>query len=148
MTWDGDISRMGQLARNIGKLASVPSRAATRVAKEIDALIAEEFEHQTDPYGNAWAPHSPATVERHGEHPILDLSGDMRKSVDVRPMSGAGVSLTIDHPSEDHQTGWDGPQGSGPARPVLPGGTMPARWREAIAAAVDGTIRETLTGAA
>lgn len=144
MAWNGDISKMGQLARNVGKLASVPARASARVAKDIAALIAEEFQHQADPYGNAWKAHAPATVERWGEHPILDLSGEMRRSVDVRPMSGAGVSVTIDHPSEDHQTGWSGRQGKGPARPILPSGPMPGRWREAINAALNSLVKETM----
>ncbi len=142
--WTGDISRMGQLASNLRKLASVPARAAARVAIEIKALVDEEFEAQADPYGNAWAPHAPATVERWGEHSILDLSGEMRRSVEVAPMRHAGVSITIAHPGEDHQTGWSGPQGKGPARPVLPGGTMPSRWREAIDAAHDSLVRGAL----
>lgn len=136
MAWDGDISHMGQLARNIGRLASVPSRASRRVARELESLIQDEFEHEADPYGNAWQPHADATIERWGEHPILDLSGDMRRSLDVQPMRGAGVSITIDHPAEDHQTGWSGPQGEGPARPILPSGPMPPLWEEAIEAAV------------
>lgn len=141
MTWSGDISKMGRLAENIGKLASVPSRASARVAVEIKALIQQEFDAQADPYGNAWAPHAPATIERHGSHAILDLSGDMRRSLDVRPMRGAGVSITIDHPSEDHQTGWDGPQGKGPARPILPRAGLPPLWKEAIDAAVLAEIQ-------
>lgn len=144
MGWTGDISKMGQLARNVGRLASVPSRASVPVSKDIAALIAEEFQHQADPYGNAWKAHAPATVERHGAHPILDLDGNMRRSVAVRPMAGAGVSITIDHPAGVHQTGWSGAQGSGPARPILPSGPMPARWRERIDAALTSLVKETL----
>jgi hypothetical protein len=109
-----------------------PSRASAAVAKNIAAVIEDEFAGEADPYGNAWAPHADATVERWGPHPILHLSGSMHCSVDVRPMAGAGVSVTIDHPAAPHQTGWSGPQGSGPARPILPAGSMPQRWREAI----------------
>lgn len=144
MAWNGDISKMGQLAANIGRLASVPARASKRVAKEIARLVGEEFDAQADPYGRAWKPHMAVTEKRWGMHPILDLTGEMRRSVHVKPLSGAGVGITIDHPGEDHQTGWDGPQGSGPARPVLPGGRLPAQWREAIDAAVGTTIRETM----
>lgn len=139
--WDGDISRIGQLAERIADLARVPSRAAPVVAKRIGDLIEDEFSAEADPYGNAWLPHAESTVQRWGRHPILHLSGDMHRSVDVRPMAGAGVSVTIDHPAAPHQTGWDGPQGSGPARPILPAGTMPARWREAIGAAVTQEFR-------
>ncbi len=146
MGWDGDISKMGQLARNLGKLATVPARASKAVAKGIAELIAEEFQHEADPYGNAWRPHAPATVERWGEHPILDLSGSMIRSVDVSPMAGAGVSITIDHPAAPHQTGWSGKQGKGPARPILPNATMPAQWRERIDAACDSLVRDTMRG--
>ena len=146
--WNGDISHMGKLASNLAKLSRVPARASKAIAKSIGEMIDEEFEHQADPYGNAWKPHTDATVERWGEHPILDLSGQMRRSVDVRPMASAGVSITIDHPSEDHQTGWVGPQGSGPARPVLPSNTMPSRWNEAIKAALDESVSDSMRGVA
>ena len=141
MGWDGDISRMGKLADRIADLASVPSRAARRVSDEIAGLIEEEFGAQADPYGTPWEPHAEATVQRWGPHPILQLTQEMRSSVDVRPMAGAGVSITIDHPAAPHQTGWDGPQGSGPARPMLPSGDMPPKWRETIAAAVGAEVR-------
>ncbi len=144
MAWDGDISKMGQLARNLGKLATVPARAAKQVAKDIKDLIEQEFAAEADPYGNAWKPHAPATVERWGPHSILDLSGTMRRSLDVKPMPGAGVSITLDHPGEDHQTGWSGVQGSGPARPVLPSGPMPAQWRERIDAAHIALVRDAM----
>jgi hypothetical protein len=139
--WSGDISKMGQLAANIRKLAAVPARAAPRVSKEIAKLVDLEFQAGADPYGNAWKPHAQSTIERWGSHPLLDLSGDMRASVHVSPLAGSGVAITIDHPSEDHQTGWSGSQGSGPARPVLPSGTFPAMWREAIKIVVDDEIR-------
>ncbi len=141
MVWSGDISRMGQLAQRVADLARVPARASARVAVALAELIEEEFASEADPYGNAWKPHAKSTVERWGPHPILHLSGAMHSSVNVRPMPGAGVSITIDHPAAPHQTGWSGPQGTGPARPVLPGNRMPARWREAIAAEVSATFR-------
>jgi hypothetical protein len=139
---------MGQLARRVADLARVPSRAAGRVSTALKGLLEEEFQGEADPYGNAWKPHAPATVERWGEHPVLTLSGAMRDGVDVRPMRGAGVAITLPHPGEDHQTGWNGPQGSGPARPVLPAGTMPARWREAIDVALQESIQDTMRGVA
>lgn len=142
MAWNGDISKMGQLAANVAKLASVPARASKRVAKEIKALIEEEFDHESDPYGNAWKPLADSTVARKGFTTILEDSRAMRDSLSVTPSRGAGVSITIDHPSEDHQTGWDGPQGSGPARPILPGGRMPARWNETIKESVRAEVRK------
>lgn len=146
MTWDGDISKMGQLARNVGRLAGVPARASKQVTVDIGQMIEEEFQRGQDPYGNTWKPLAEATLARRSqtsEPPLTDF-GDMRRSVDVRPMSGAGVSISIDHPSEDHQTGWTGSQGTGPARPILPGGTFPARWKAAIDGAVKSQVQESL----
>lgn len=132
-----DLAAMGRLEENIGKLAGVPSRASARVARDIGNAIDGQFGSATDPYGRPWKPHAPATEERWGAHPVLQLTQAMRSSVDVRPMAGAGVSITIDHPAGVHQTGWSGPQGSGPARPILPGEAMPPKWTEAIEAAVN-----------
>lgn len=142
--WTGDISAMGRLADNLAELAEVPSRASKKVSENIADLIEAEFASQSDPYGNPWEDHADATIERHGPHPILSLSGAMRSTVHVAPMAGAGVSVTIDHPSEDHQTGWSGPQGRGPARPILPSGDLPDSWALAIDEAVDSEVRSTL----
>jgi len=135
---------MGELAERIADLARVPSRASAAVAKSIDDLIQDEFGSASDPYGEPWEEHADATVERWGPHPILQLTQDMRSSVDVKPMRGAGVSITIAHPAAPHQTGWSGPQGDGPARPILPGGPMPASWREAIDNAVGAEVRRAI----
>jgi hypothetical protein len=144
MGWDGDISQMGQLATNLRRLGQVPSRAAARVSSDIAALIEEEFEQGADPYGRAWAPLAKSTLAKGRTPPPLTDTGAMRSSVDVRPMRGAGLSITIDHPAAPHQTGWSGSQGSGPARPILPGAAFPARWRDAVRAAVDVEIREAI----
>lgn len=144
MTWNGDISHMGKLASRIADLAAVPSRASRRVAREIRELVEEEFREGADPYGNAWLPLADATLAKRtqtSEPPLTD-TGTMRESLDVRPMQGAGVSITIDHPSEDHQTGWSGTQGTGPARPILPAGRMPDLWQEAIDASIDDEVRK------
>lgn len=154
MGWDGDISKMGQLARNIGKLAAVPSKAAPLAAKRIGELIQQEFEGEADPYGTAWKPLAPATIERHGDHKILHLSGVMQSEAKVFPLQGSGVGITIPHPAEDHQTGWvrekkgKVPAGHGPPRPVLPAHRMPPLWDEAIKSAVSETVRGTMRGAA
>jgi hypothetical protein len=146
MVWSGDISGMGQLAENIGKLGTVPSRAAPMVATGIGDLIEQEFEEGRDPYGRAWAELTDATLAKRSQttEPPLTDDGDMRRSVDVRPRAGAGIGITIDHPAAPHQTGWNGPQGHGPARPILPGMKMPIAWRETIDAAVDATVRSTV----
>lgn len=142
MGWTGDISRMGDLAKRVADLGAVPSRASAKASEAIAELIEEEFHDQADPYGNSWTPHAPATVDRWGEHPVLDLTGMMRGSVSVRPLAGAGIGITVDHPAAIHQAGWS----NGPARPVLPSRAMPPRWREALDAALAESIKDTMRG--
>jgi hypothetical protein len=142
MGWDGDISRMGQLAERVADLGAVPSRAAARIATEIEHLIDEEFEYGADPYGSAWTPLTDTTLaKRHGDGPPLTDFGNMRRSLHVAPLARAGVGITIDHPAAPHQTGWSGRQGSGPPRPILPAREMPPLWGEAIEAAVEQAFR-------
>jgi hypothetical protein len=144
VSFTGDLSELGQLAENLGRLARVPSRASAQVADEIRTDIEGEFSSESDPYGEPWEAHAETTVERWGEHNILDLSGEMKRSLDVRPMRGAGVSVTIDHPAGVHQTGWSGPQGEGPARPILPGDDFPEQWAEIVDDALEANIRSIL----
>lgn len=145
MPWDGDISRMGQLADRIADLASVPSRASKRVSQGIEGLLQEEFDAGQDPYGTAWQPLQDETLAKRSqttEPPLTDF-GAMRRSLGVKPMKGAGVSITIDHPAAPHQTGWVGKQGRGPARPILPmRGDLPETWIEAIEGAISDEIKK------
>lgn len=140
MTWNGDIAAMGALAARAADLANVPERASFRVAVDIEQLIEEEFTAGTDPYGHAWRGLAPSTQARGRTDPPLTDSGAMRSSVSVFARMGGGIAITIDHPAAPHQTGWSGPVGSGPARPILPDRGMPATWREAIDTAVDEEV--------
>jgi hypothetical protein len=134
MTWSGDISKMGKLADRIADLASVPSRVSAVVAPQIEALIQDEFDAGTDPYGAPWKPLAPATIATGRTPPPLTHTRAMRDSARVRPMRGAGVGVTINNPpAAPHQTGWSGPQGSGPARPILPERSeLPEGWQDVI----------------
>lgn len=129
---------LASIARSIKALSRVPSKAASQAAGDIKGLIAEQFAGEADPYGNAWASHSGATVKRWGEHAILDLSGAM-KSIDVRPSSGAGITVTLgaDY-GRFHQTGTR----NMPRRAVLPYAGLPARWSDAIRAACEDAFGE------
>jgi hypothetical protein len=140
MGWNGDISQMGKLEERIADLASVPSRAARAVASGLALEIEEEFADGRDPYGDPWAPLAPATIDKGRFPPPLTDTAAMRKSVAVRPMVGAGVAITVDHPAQVHQTGWSGKSGTGPARPVLPSRAMPPAWEEIIEAAVTKAV--------
>lgn len=138
MTWSGDLSQMGKLADRLADLAAIPSRVSARVAPEIEALIQDEFDAGTDPYGQPWKPLAAATLATGRRPPPLTDTGAMRGSARVRPMRGAGVGVTIANPpAAPHQTGWSGPQGSGPARPILPErDELPSGWQDVIEDAV------------
>lgn len=143
--WNGDLSRMGDLADRVADLATVPSRAARAVAFEVEGFMQAEFDDGRDPYGDAWDPLAEATLDRGRTPPPLDDTGAMRSSLRVRPMRGAGISVTIDHPAAPHQTGWVGPQGEGPARPILPArGELPEAWQGAIEDAVTREARRSI----
>ena len=137
----GDLSQMGQLAARLRDLAEVPSRVARRVSAELGALIEDEFDAGADPYGRAWKELAPATLAKGRHDPPLTDTSQMRAGVRVAPLQRAGVAITIPHPGGPHQTGWSGPQGDGPARPILPTGVMPALWREAIQVATEAEVR-------
>lgn len=142
MSWSGDISEIGHLADRVADLAQVPSRAARRVARELEDEIQAEFDEGQDPYGRSWKPLAEATMDRGRTPPPLTDSADMRASARVRPLAGAGVGVSIDHPALPHQTGWSGPQGTGPARPILPDrDVLPDNWIEIIDEAVEAEVR-------
>jgi hypothetical protein len=133
---------MGHLADRVADLAEIPSRIAGRVSEEIAGLIQDEFDAGEDPYGTAWKPLAEATLDKGRTPPPLTDTRAMRDSVQVRPMVGAGIQITIGHPSAPHQTGWSGPQGSGPARPILPErAEMPPGWDQAIEEAFEAEFR-------
>lgn len=143
--WDGDISRMGDLADRIADLATVPSYVAKKVSYGIAELVAAEFDAGEDPYGTAWKPLAKATLDKGRHPPPLTDTRAMRESLRVRPMAHAGVSITINHPAAPHQTGWSGPRGSGPARPILPAREeLPESWQELIEDLTEAEIKRRL----
>ena len=143
MSFSGDLSAMSHLADRIADLASVPFRAAKRVAFDLEGFLQAEFDAGKDPYGRSWAPLAEATLDTGRTPPPLTDTEDLRGSVQVRPMQRAGVAITVGAPyAPPHQTGWVGPRSSGPARPMLPaGGVLPAAWRDAIEDAVEKEVR-------
>ncbi len=150
MPFKGDISDLGNLVSVLGKLAEVPSKVAGDVSEKLADLIDEEFEADVDPYGEPWEPLMASTIDRkHGDDRILERTGDMRNDVDVRPMAGAGIRISIAGGREGdagayHQNGAPGTPMV--ARPVLPGsssdGNLPPSWADAIDEAGGDAFRE------
>lgn len=149
MSLTGDFPALARMQERLEELATVPSRAAKASAARIDELMQEQFDHAVDPYEEPWAPLEEVTLARRAKPmpPGLDDSGAMRDTLKVRPLAGAGIGITIDHPASPHQTGWSGRQGSGPARPILPArGELPDGWIEVLeeesARAFKGVVRK------
>jgi hypothetical protein len=129
MGFIGDLSGLKNLAELVASMASIPSRISRRVSEELVPLIEKQFEDGVDPYGNAWEPLSEATVSKGRSPPPLTETGAMRDSLSIKPLQSSGISVTLDHPALPHQTGWQGSQGTGPARPILPiNGELPPEW--------------------
>jgi hypothetical protein len=108
--------------------------AAPLVSERLEALVQLEFDAGVDPYGDAWVELAAATMAKGRHAPPLTDTRELRDSLLVYP-SKSGIRMTIgtrEHPAGPHQDGWNGPQGSGPARPIFPTGEMPEAWNMAI----------------
>jgi hypothetical protein len=85
--------------------------------------VEQGFRIETDPYGQKWAPLSPATIaekERLGyPSKILTRTGAMRRSPTIT-IQGKSVKITIAFPSEFHQRGTR----KMPQRQILPEGRL------------------------
>lgn len=135
----GDSRGLLNLSSRIRDLAGVPSQAAKQASEGIYDLIDQEFNQGTDPYGKKWAKLRPATLAKGRHPPPLTDTGDMRDSVEVKPMKGSGVSITIDQlPAWFHQWGTE----KMAARPILPSGSrMPGTWDREVADAIDDAVK-------
>lgn len=124
MVADDDFSAFGELAARMADLASIPSRATRASSEAIRALIARQFAEGTDAYGNTWAPLAD------GQDSHLYRTGNLFRSIDVRPMAGAGVQITVGAEyGAYHQSGTS----RMPARPILPDGPeLPEEWERKI----------------
>ncbi len=136
MSWnDADLAAW---AERIRALSQLPTRAAELAASKIAGLVEQSFATGTDPYGRSWTPLASSTVARGRRPPPLTESGAMRGSLGVEATGGGRIEGQIAHPAQPHQTGWIGPRGSGPARPLAPTTAegMPRAWSDACRDAV------------
>jgi hypothetical protein len=137
--FSGDMRGLLNLNARLRELASVPSQAAKEASTEIASLIQEEFDAGNDAYGKAWAPLRPATLKKGRHPPPLTDTHEMRESVEVKPMKGAGIQITLNEtPAIFHQKGTR----KMAKRPILPDGKdMPPKWEEAIHEATDAAVQ-------
>jgi phage gpG-like protein len=140
----GDLSGIQALQARLRELQQVPSQAASEASEEIQELIEAEFDSGHDPYGNPWVPLRPATLARGRRPPPLTDTGAMRDSVNVQPMAGAGIGITIGTEyAPYHQYGTSRME----ARPMLPDGDeMPESWVEAVSTACDNAADRRMGG--
>ena len=133
----GDFKGLGMLEDNLRRLAEVPAQASKQAAEEIQKLIEEEYDAGKDPNARAWAPLRPSTVAKGRFPPPLTDSRAMRDGTEVKPMAGAGISITFDVDyAVFHHTGTKNMR----ARPVIPTGPFPASWEEQLQAACDAAV--------
>jgi phage gpG-like protein len=145
MAFRGEFAKLGQLAKNLGELASVPSKIASEVAQGIEALIKAQFRNEMDPYGKSWEPLADSTLERPRIGGILMRTGRGFASISVKPLRGAGLQITLEDYFGFHQAGFHHIGGvKVPARPVLPGGRFPKSWSDEIEHVGELAIRKKL----
>jgi hypothetical protein len=116
------------LKKVISQLARVPSQVAAGASEGIADAIRAEFDGGADPFGHPWEPLTEATLAKGRTPPPLTDTNAMRDGVEVRAMSGSGISVTIPDPGVHHQYGTKYMV----ARPVFPD-RMPDTWKRAIA---------------
>ncbi len=129
------MSGFDDLASNLGELRGLPSRISREVASGISAKISEQFDAETDPYGNPWSPLLESTVRRkRGDTRILRRTDVMAGNTIARPSSGAGVLLESEDYGQYHQSGTPDMV----ARTIFPDGEeLPDEWQEIIEDATD-----------
>lgn len=130
-------------AKRIRKLRRIPQDVIVEVSAEVERLVRRQFDTGTDPHGRAYAPRAPATVERHGSGGPLE---SYAKYLQVSPVRGTTARVVIvfnNFRARFHEKG----TGNMPARPLLPGGQMPAAWTQAINDAFKRAVRKQMGAA-
>lgn len=120
------------LQKMIRQLAKVPSQVASGACEGISQAIQDEFDAGSDPFGRQWAELRPATLAKGRTPPPLTDTHEMRDGIEVKPMPGAGIAVTIPDPGVHHQYGTRDMV----ARPIFPD-RMPDTWQRAIADAAE-----------
>lgn len=130
MGLSGDFAGLGQLARNIERMARIPARAAALAAPAIAREIDAQFTTGHDPYGRPWAPLRPSTIAKGRKPPPLTDTREMRDGATVRPMQGAGIAITFasEIPAIFHNKGTRYMA----RREILPTNVFPASWERAL----------------
>jgi hypothetical protein len=130
------MASFANLQKMIRSLASVPSQIARDASAGIAREIQAEFDAGVNPFGSPWAALKQATLDKGRTPPPLTDTGEMRHGIEVKPLRGAGIGVTIPDPGVHHQYGTKYMA----ARPIFPD-RMPDTWQRAIADASDEAFR-------
>jgi len=134
----------GRLQRELERLARTPRRVAVIAAPQITRELGREFAHGADPYGHAWTPLRPSTLQKHGPPPLTHtgaLAGRTRAM--VRDGNRAGIHIVLGRAyGYFAQAGFRVGKTRVKPRRILPERGMPARWREILVAAFRQATRE------
>lgn len=84
--------RLSQLMRD---MARVPSQVSKKIAADLDREIQGNFDQGVDPFGRKWRRLARSTIEAGRHPPPLTDTGRGRRSVRVKAMAGAGVSIVV-----------------------------------------------------
>lgn len=141
--FNGDLTKLDALVRNLGKLAAVPEDTARDASKTIHEYIEDEYNAGTSPNGGAWAALSDSTRRRGRTPPPLTHTHHMRDTTKVEPLPGGGIAVSSEAPyARFHVSGTS----RMPARPIVPSGVFPEKWSEAIEAAANASVEKIVKG--
>jgi phage gpG-like protein len=143
MSVSGDWSGLTKLIANTSQLPKVAQRAVSAALTDTAAhLIARGFAAERSPEGERWQPNQAGT-------PTLHESGDLEASAEPHN-TGSGFAIDSDLPYAAIQNfgGDAGRHGAThlPARPFLPGDTLPESWEEPMREAAEQALDSLLTG--
>ncbi len=123
------------LAAILEELEGIPSRVSSEVAQGINALLKEEFDNGTDPYGNPWTPLLPQTIRRKGgDTRILRDTDALSSGTIAKASQGAGVEIVSIEYGQYHQA----------TRQILPEGELPTAWQDVIEQATERAFKKVM----
>jgi phage gpG-like protein len=100
--WPADIQAMSDRLGNTDVVGGLREDLSTLFHR----AVRSHFMGGTNPWGEAWPPHRPSTIARHGPHPLLILTGKLLDAAGGGPGSTVEIhdneiAWSIDVPTED-----------------------------------------------
>lgn len=137
MNFVGDDDPLRRLIVRLGSVSAAPQAARREMADEAMRRIRAGFEASSSPDGQTWA----ALKYRRGK-PLL-LTGRLRNSVRVQLAGMLGFAVSASAPYAAHHQ-YGAPRARIPARPFLPGRTLPPEWQGAFERILGAHLRRQL----